>query len=305
LRSHWYSPVLIMKFLSRYTKKTLTRWFVILCILLCGTWVAVCYLHHQTHTWDERSVLSHISQTSEMIDKELDTLKVNAQSLGKMMPHENDSDFCMKRITDTFHSFMLQHPEVESVMLGLQTELCDTMGEYFPMCCRRSGKIEDVQLPAGKHQLIQHYESDWYASTLTTRKARLSKPHKMDGMGQVCSYCIPLKRADGSIYAVLAVNYPIQKIEDLMKGILHDEGARIMLTMQDHVIMASTTDTNLGETLYSLMEKEAWNFDIEEFDRLNWKQPGILSYQIDEKQHYLYYRRNEASDWIILMDAAF
>lgn len=279
---------------------------IILGGILCVVWIGICIMHKTSPKLDEFIVQDYLREANNLIDAELEKREKESLQWAKSLPiYQEDSIYDIEKAYKRMDGFLLNHPDAQGIVLGLEMEITDHNGEFFPCSMRNGLQVFHDSLGAGKQDLLRHYQSDWYARTLTTQKERWSKTFQNEDVGFTHSFCIPMISTEGNIYGIAGVLYPVKPIQDKLLEISPSKIARICLADKDKTIIGGSQEDMLGETIFSLMEKEKWKFDIEKFDNLDWEKQGVLIYQCEEKERHLSFRTNEHSHLIIMLDAIY
>ena len=288
-------------------KKLSTQAGIIIGLILCLGWLGICIVHKNNHKLNEFVVREYLRDANNLIDTELEKKEEDGLEWIKNLPlhqdHETTYDIegayaCMDR-------FLIEHPDAQGIVLGMEMDLTDHNGEFFPCCIRNGMQIVHDSLGAGRQNLLQHYQSDWYVRTLTSKNARWSKAFQNENAGLTKCFCIPLTSTKGNVYGVAGIMYPFKPIEDKLLEISPSSQARICLTEEDKTIVVNSQEKPRGETIFGLMERESWEFDINAFDNLDWEKEGTMDYEMDGKNKHFFFRTNERSRLTIILDAAF
>lgn len=280
---------------------------IILALILCVGWLGICIVHKNHHLLNEFVVREYLKDANQLIDTELEKKEEQGLQWVKSLPlhQENETAYNIEEAYSCMDRFLLEHPDAQGIVLGLDMEITDHNGEFFPCSMRDGMQITHDSLGAGKHKLLRHYQSDWYVRTLTTKNARWSKVLQNEDMELTKCFCIPLSSAQGNVYGVVGILYPFKNIQDKLWEMSPSPKARICLVEENRAIVASSQKEACGETIFNLMEKENWKFDINTFDNLDWEKEGTINYSIEEKNKRLFFRTNERSRLTVLLDAEF
>ena len=274
-------------------------------VALCLFWIAVCILHSRTGLPSADTVRQQMQQTADELDKTLCDIEYQTDSLYRLLPAIDQSIFRTENIQQHFDNYMQSHPDVQSILMALNGKAAHELGDVFPYSLRRNNLIEHPVQAADQQTYLRIGNADWYAGTFTAQIARWSRPYQNENGQLIVSRCLPLRDSNDDIYGVLAVNYTLQSLVNSYGTDCPLPHSRLFITDLEQSILGCTQAACTGLNLLSIMEQEGWDFNVTDYDNLNWEQSGNLPYRRHGKECILYHALlPRHPQWILLLDVS-
>ena len=233
------------------------------------------------------------------LDEGLTNTEVSADNLygicnSPLINNSRDSIYSL------FKHFLEVNPRIQGVCIGYESETGKRTEQGFCPYLMRSG---DGYIYRDLAKIKKYREKEWYKTAHDTGKPSWSKPFIESNGTIITSYTMPMRNANGKVYAIMAVDLNLNVMADSIQKLRPYPSAMLTVIDQDGTFAAHPNhDFILKESLQSIIDKAEYAPNRRILENIKAHKRGADTYFTKEDKIFLYHAPVAKNGWTVTLE---